>query len=128
MSAKPASCTKTISQDLRKRVVDYIEAGHSCRAAARHFKVSESFAIKLMVRWQTQGDIAPCPRARPPGSGKLAPYRVFLRAQVESQPDVTLAELTEVLKKKHGVDVHLSNVARCLSKMGLSYKKNSGRH
>lgn len=120
--------TKTISQDLRNRVVDYVEAGRSCRAAARHFKVSESFAIKLMARWRTQGDVMPHPRARPPGSGKLAPYRDFLKAQVKSQPDITLTELTEVLKKEHDVDVHLSNVARCLNTMGLSYKKNSGRH
>lgn len=35
------------SLDLRVRVAGFVEAGHSCRAAAEHFDVSESFAIKL---------------------------------------------------------------------------------
>ena len=38
------------SLDLRVRVADFVEAGHSCRAAAQHFDVSESFAIKLVRR------------------------------------------------------------------------------
>jgi transposase len=38
------------SLDLRVRVADFVEAGHSCRAAARHFDVSDSFAIKLVRR------------------------------------------------------------------------------
>ena len=38
------------SLDLRVRVAAFVEAGHSCRAAARHFGVSDSFAIKLVQR------------------------------------------------------------------------------
>ena len=38
------------SLDLRVRVADFVEAGHSCRAAAQHFGVSDSFAIKLVQR------------------------------------------------------------------------------
>lgn len=34
------------SLDLRVRVADFVDAGNSCRAAARHFGVSNSFAIK----------------------------------------------------------------------------------
>jgi transposase len=42
--------TQGYSLDLRVRVVAFVEAGHSCRAAARHFGVSDSFAIKLLQR------------------------------------------------------------------------------
>lgn len=38
---------KSYSSDLRDRVVAFVEAGHSWRAAARRFGVSESFAVKL---------------------------------------------------------------------------------
>ena len=38
------------SLDLRVRVAAFVEAGHSCRAAAQHFGVSDSFAIKLVRR------------------------------------------------------------------------------
>jgi transposase len=43
------------SLDLRVRVVAFVEAGHSCRAAARHFEVSDTFAIKLLQRQRTSG-------------------------------------------------------------------------
>jgi hypothetical protein len=39
---------KPYSLDLRERVVSYVEAGHSRRAAAAHFRVSPSFVINLM--------------------------------------------------------------------------------
>ncbi len=42
--------TQSYSLDLRVRVAGFVAAGHSCRAAARHFSVSDSFAIKLMQR------------------------------------------------------------------------------
>ena len=42
--------TQSFSLDLRVRVAAFVEAGHSCRAAARHFGVSDSCAIKLMQR------------------------------------------------------------------------------
>ena len=35
--------TKSYSLDLRRRVVWFIEAGHSCHEAARHFEVSVAF-------------------------------------------------------------------------------------
>jgi transposase len=41
--------TKSSSLDLRRRVVRFVEAGHSCHAAARHFEVSVAFVIRLMA-------------------------------------------------------------------------------
>jgi transposase len=43
------------SLDLRVRVAAFVEAGHSRRAAARHFGVSDSFAIKLVRRQRQAG-------------------------------------------------------------------------
>ena len=53
------------SLDLRVRVADFVEAGHSCRAAARHFGVSDSCAIKLMQRQRRFGSPAPAHQGRP---------------------------------------------------------------
>jgi hypothetical protein len=50
--------TQSYSLDLRVRVVAFVEAGHSCRAA-RHFGVSDSFAIKLLQRQRTFGSPTP---------------------------------------------------------------------
>ena len=57
------------SLDLRVRVAAFVEAGHSRRAAARHFGVSDSFAIKLAapagpVRIASSGPPGPPARAR----------------------------------------------------------------
>ena len=73
------------SLDLRVRVADFVEAGHSCRAAAEHFDVSESFAIKLVRRTRDTGSPAPARQGRPPGGGKLVPYESFLIQTVEAK-------------------------------------------
>jgi transposase len=41
---------RSYSLDLRVRIAGFVEAGHSRRAAARHFGVSDSCAIKLVRR------------------------------------------------------------------------------
>ena len=62
------------SLDLRERVSQFVSSGGSRRAAARHFGVSESFAIKLVQHEARSGSPAPVRQGRPPGSGKLAPF------------------------------------------------------
>ena len=49
------------SQDLRRRVVRHVEAGHSRRAAAAHFEVSVSFVVNLMTAYRLGGSLAPKP-------------------------------------------------------------------
>ncbi|WP_404294288.1 hypothetical protein ACD578_28760 (plasmid) [Microvirga sp. RSM25] len=66
------------------RAVAFAEAGHSCRAAARHFEVSDSCAIKLLQRQRRFGSLAPARKGRPPGRGKLVPYEAFLIQTVEA--------------------------------------------
>ena len=91
------------SLDLRVRVADFVEAGHSCRAAAGHFDVSESFAIKLVRRTRDTGSPAPARQGRPPGRGKLVPYESFLIQTVEAEPAITMPELAARLLEEHGV-------------------------
>ena len=50
---------KPYSLDLRERVVSYVEAGHSRRAAAAHFRVSPSFVINLMTAFRQRGAVTP---------------------------------------------------------------------
>src|SRR5215217_7230333 len=78
---------RSYSLDLRVRVTGFVEAGHSRRAAARHFGVSDSFAIKLLRRQTRLGSPAPARQGRPRGTGKLAPYEEFLVQVVEAKPD-----------------------------------------
>lgn len=115
--------SKTISLDLRRRVAAMVDAGHSARAAARHFDVSESFAIKLIARRKVTGDVKPAQQGRPNGTGKLAPYHPYLLSLVQAEPDITLAELCHRLEADHGVKIYTGSMTTFLRKAGLCYKK-----
>ena len=56
---------KPYSLDLRTRIVAYVEAGRSARAAGRVFGVSASTAVRLVAAWRSRATVA----ARPQGSG-----------------------------------------------------------
>ena len=88
------------SLDLRVRVADFVEAGHSCQAAAQHFDVSESFAIKLV------------------------PYESFLIQTVEAESAITMPELAARLLTEHGIVAAPAMLSRCLCRRGFSYKKS----
>lgn len=116
---------KGYSLDLRRRVVSHVRNGHSRREAARHFGVSESCAVKLMQRVETTGSPAPARQGRPPGGGKLSPYRDFLIERVKAKNDITMPELAAALMKEHGVDADPASLSRILCKAGFSYKKSA---
>ena len=115
--------TQSYSLDLRVRVAAFVEAGHSCRSAARHFGVSDSCAIKLVQRQRQFGSPAPARQGRPPGRGKLVPYETFLVQTVEAQPAITMPELAARLLDKHGIVAAPAMLSRFLCRRGFSYKK-----
>ena len=119
---------KPYSTDLRERIVAYVEAGHSCRAAARLFAVSASTAVRLAAAQRERGDISPKPQGRAPGTaGKLAAHQAFLLEIVRAEPDITLKELAGALLEAQGVRVQLSSLHRALQRAGYSYKKRADR-
>ncbi len=113
------------STDLRDRVQDYIEAGHSRREASRRFGVSPSFAVKLARRVAVSGSTAPARQGRPPGDGKLQAQVARIIAWVEAEPDITMPELAAKLVEAVGVQAHPASLSRRLSKAGFSFKKNA---
>ena len=116
---------QSYSFDLRVRVAGFVEAGHSCRAAARHFAVSDSFAIKLMQRQRQSGSPGPARQGRPCGTGKLAPYERFLIQAVEKRPDITMPDLAARLWEEHGVSAAPATLSRLLCRRGFTYKKTA---
>ena len=111
-----------LSNDLRERVVAFVEAGNSCNEAARHFDTSVSFAVNLMALLRETGSIEP----RPMGGkrhGKLDPAKAFLLAFVERTPDVTMPELATALLAEKGIVAAPQSLSRWLIKKGFSFKK-----
>lgn len=69
---------KSHSSNLRERVVVFVAAGHSRRAAAWHFGVSNSFAVELLQRVSRLGTEASARQGRrPPGGGRLEAFASF---------------------------------------------------
>jgi len=116
---------KPHSVDIRARVITMVEAGHSCRAAARRFAIGDSTAIRVMQHRRKTGSVLPPRQGRPPGGGKLAAYRSFLIAEVEKKPDITMPELVDKLDETHGVRVPPSSLSRILVAEGFTYKKSA---
>ncbi len=117
--------TRSFSLDLRVRLATFVEAGHSCRAAARHFRVSDSCAIKLMQRQRQSGSLAPARQGRPPGGGKLVAYETFLVRTVEAEPAITMPELAARLLEQHGMVAAPAMLSRFLCRRGFTYKKTA---
>jgi len=114
---------KPCSQDLRDRVIDAVERGKmSRRAAARHYAVSESVAIKWLERVERDG------LREPVGHGghracKLAPHRDFLEAARTGKPDLTLQALCDRLLAERGVKADTSMMSRFFRRIGVTVKK-----
>jgi transposase len=97
---------KPYSQDLRDRVIEAVERGKlSRRAAARHYEVSESVAIKWLERVERDGSREPVGHGGHRAS-KLMPHRDFLEADDEP----VLSRIGVTVKKRPLS--HASRIAR----------------
>ncbi|HEY1630690.1 MAG TPA: IS630 family transposase [Rhizomicrobium sp.] len=110
------------SQDLRVRLVRYVEGGVSARSAAKVFGVSESSAIKWMQRWRQQGSVAPNP-VRGHRRQLLEGHADWLLRVIETKTDLTLEEIRARLKKR-GVRVSLWTVWSFYDRHDISFKKS----
>jgi transposase len=115
--------TKSYSPDLRQRVARFVEAGHSCHEAARHFEVSIAFVVRLMAAYRASGSLAP----KPEGGwrySKLDPYRDFLIRRVAEKGDLTMPQLAAELLAL-GTKITPASISRWFRRNGYRFKKNA---
>ena len=86
---------KALSVDLRRRVVDAVEAGASCRSAAARFGVGVSSAIRWVKRARDRGDLSPDKRGGNHRSHRIDAHTAFLIDLNTAEPDLTLVEIAE---------------------------------
>ncbi len=116
---------KSVSADLRIRMVRGIASGKSRRAVAAQFEVAPSTAVRVQALYEATGSVAPAKQGRPQGSGKLGAYREAIVERVKAQPDITMPDLASWLETEHGVTADPSNLSKLLCKEGFTYKKNA---
>jgi transposase len=116
---------RTLSQDLRDRVVSAIDGGMSCRAAAAHFDVSISSAIRWRRLALRDGRAVAKPRGGDRHSGRIEAHGDFIKELLAEQGDITLTEIQGRLTER-GVPVGIGTVHRFFARHGITRKKRPG--
>ena len=83
----------SLSVDLRRRVVTAVEGGMSCRAAAAHFRVGVSSAIRWVAQARETGEVAPKRQGGDRRSQAIEAQAERILALIAAKPDSTLEEL-----------------------------------
>jgi len=114
-----------LSLDLRKRVISAVtEDGMSCRAAARRFGVSFASAIRWMASLRERGDYAPLRMGGDQRSGRVEAHADYLLGLIWREPDLTLAEICDRLKRVRGEKVSPSMIWRFFDRHDITLKKS----
>ena len=112
---------KSLSGDLRERVIEAVEAGASRREAAERFEISPSSAVRWLQRWRDHGLCAPKPRG---GSRSvLEDYAQRILCLVDERPDRTLDEFVAAMHKRR-IPGSRSALWRFLDRHGITFKKS----
>ena len=114
---------KPLPMELRQRVVDFVEEGHSHRSAAARFRVSVKFVNDMVILKRTTGELLAKPQGNGGGHGKLAGVTDWIAGRITEKPDLTLDELVVALRAGPGVAVNRVSVWRCLRGLNLTHKK-----
>lgn len=114
---------KALSEDLRVRVIEAVEAGASRRQAAARFGVGVSSAIRWVREWREAGRTAPRQQGGDRRSEKIEAHADLLLAEIEAHSDRTLEELRALLRAR-GVIVSNSTVWRFCDRHGITLKKS----
>lgn len=118
---------RSLSQDLRSRVIAAVEGGLSCNAAAARLGVAVSSAVRWMRAWRAEGRATALPQGGDLRSHHIEAYRDVILAAVEAEVDITLVEIAALLHREHGTSFAPSTVWRFLDRHDLTFKKNGAR-
>ena len=118
---------KSLSEDLRLRVIRAVEGGLSRHAAAARFEVAVATAVRWLRAWHDEGLSAAKPCGGDRHSHRIEVYGAVILGAIEAKADITLTALAELLEGQHGVRFARSTIWRFLDRQGLSVKKNGAR-
>ena len=113
---------KSLSLDLRERVIAAIDGGLSCRRAAERFGVSAASAIRWRSRQRQIGDFVAKKQGGDRKSRHIEAHAQLILDAVATKPDITLAELRDKLKDR-GATASVASLWRFFQRRKISLKK-----
>jgi transposase len=117
---------KGYSKDLRARAVSMVEEGESRREVARLLDLAPSTAVRWLDQWNTTGSIE-----AKPGTGHsrspLKAHERWLLDLVAKEPDLTLEEIRDRLRREKKLAVAASSVWRFYDRHEITFKKSPAR-
>jgi transposase len=114
---------KTLSLDLRERVVSAVAAGMSRRQAAERFGVSAASAVRWCAREKEIGSPAARPRGGDRWSARIDAHFRLIASLVEESCDITLKELAAQLAER-GHRFSIGSLWRFFDRHDITWKKD----
>ena len=93
---------KTLSENLRGRVIAAIEAGASRRGAAERFGVGVATAIRWMRQVRATGSVAALSKGGDLRSHRIEALGAGILRAIKAEKDITLVELAALMAREHG--------------------------
>ena len=108
---------KELSEDLRKRVVEFHKLGEGYKKIGRRLSIHQSTVRQIVYKWKALNTTKSLPRSGRPRKLSGRTLRNVLR-DVTSNPRTSADDVQKSLKDA-GVEVHQSTVRRALDREGL---------
>ena len=107
---------RTYSKDLRLKVLSAVDRGIPRKEVVEVFDVSLATIKRWLKRRRETGDVEPMPLPGKP-SVKGVALREWLPAQLNANPDLTLAEYCEAFEDQRGVRVSTATMSRNIRRL-----------
>lgn len=116
---------KSLSLDLRSRVISAVAGGASHREAAARFGVSAASVSRWRSLARVQGDASPGAQGGDRRSGRVEAQAALILGLLAATPDATIAELRAALAERgHGFGY--GTIRRFFLRHGITRKKRPG--
>jgi transposase len=107
--------TKSYSEDLRKKVIEYLIEGNSYEKASKLFKISVSAIGRWYRKYKKEGNYV----AKKRGGSKRKIDLELLQHYVNTNENMTLKAASKIFK------VSIFTISHWLKRLGYSYKKKT---
>jgi transposase len=115
---------KTLSEDLRSRLIMAVDGGMSRRGAAERFGVAASTAVRWVSEWRSAGTMRAKPKGGERRSHRVEAHEAFLLSAVGETVDISLVELADKFLAERGEQASSSTMWRFLDRHDMTVKKN----